>query len=133
MEKRIHIIPLRKKVTKTSRPKRSNRAINVIREYAWKHYRTTHVIIGKHLNQHVWARGAKNPPGKIKVVAIKDADKLSLELEGKYVEKQPEKVSSLKDKLTLKKADKKEETPKEEKPAKKEETKTPAAKKLAKK
>ncbi len=137
MEKRIHIIPLRRSFLKSARWKRTPRSIKAIREYVWKHYRTTNIIIGKYLNEHIWAKGSKNPPSKVKVVAIKDGDKVSLELEGKYVEPVKkemglkEKVAS---KIPLKKKEASEEKKavvepeaKEEKPIKKE-VKTPLKK-----
>ncbi len=91
MEKSIHIIPLRKTFYRTARWKRTKRCISIIKEYCMKHFRSDNVIIGRYLNEKLWERGASNPPGKVKVVAVKDKDKISIELEGKFVEKQEEK------------------------------------------
>lgn len=91
MEKRVHIIPIRREVVRAPRWKRAKRAINIIREYVQKHYRTDDVIIGKHLNEKIWERGSRKPPMKVKVVAVKTDKRVSLELEEKYEEKKEEK------------------------------------------
>ncbi|MBR9679026.1 MAG: hypothetical protein GON13_02055 [Nanoarchaeota archaeon] len=118
MDKRIHVIPLRRECNKVSIWKRSNKAIKALKDYVKKHYRTDNLVIGKDLNELIWSRGNKNPPSKIKVVAVKADDKVSLYLEENYkeekkVEKKVEKVKGevVKD---VKKVEEKVEEKKEE-------------------
>ena len=70
---RVYVIPLRRKTVKTAIYKRSNKAIRVIKEFLIKHMKSDDVVLSKELNEQVWARGAKRPPGKVKVKAVKDA------------------------------------------------------------
>ena len=110
MDKRIHVIPLRRECDKVSIWKRSNKAVKALRDYVKKHYRTENLVIGKGLNEKVWARGNKNPPSKVKVVAVKEEDKVSLYLEENYKEekKAVKKVEEKKKEVVEKKEVKKE-------------------------
>jgi large subunit ribosomal protein L31e len=69
---RIYTIPLRKKTVKTAKYKRSPKSIKVIKEFLMKHMKSENVKLSKELNEKIWARGIKNPPGKVKVKAVKD-------------------------------------------------------------
>lgn len=91
MEKRIHTIPLRREFNKVSRPKRAEKAVKALKDYVMKHYRTGNVRIGKDLNERLWSRGIKNPPAKVKVVALKKDDLVELFLEESYKEEKTEK------------------------------------------
>ncbi len=68
-DKRIYTIPLRD-AWKASLKKRSKKAMSIIREFAEKHMKTDSVKIGPQLNHHVWQRGIKNPPRKVKVQMV---------------------------------------------------------------
>ena len=135
MEKRVHVIPLRRETLKVGLWRRAPKAVKALRVYALKHYRTDKVRVGKYLNEKLWERGTKHPPSKVKVVAIKENDKVFMELEDKYVE--PKKDEVKKEVKAEKGADdkkiveeKKEEPVKEEK---KEETPKPVKKTPVKK
>jgi len=73
LTERVYTIPLRKKTVKTVKYKRSPKAIKLIREFLKKHMKSDNVIIDKKVNEKVWARGIKSPPGKVKVKAVKDS------------------------------------------------------------
>lgn len=82
-----HVIPLRREFVKTSRHKRAPRAIRTIKEYVMKHAKTSEVRLGKHLNEAIWGKGIKNPPGKVSVTLVQEDDYVSAELSGKTFEK----------------------------------------------
>ena len=104
---RTYIIPIRKNVIRRAKYKRAKRAVNIIKEFLERHMSSADVKLGNMINRELWKRGIKNPPGKIKVVAIKD-DKgtVKAELFGyKYVEKkkiekvEKSKLEQLKEKM----------------------------------
>ena len=108
-EEKIHIIPLRKEWLKVPRWKRSRKSIRAVREYLIKHMKSEDVKLGKYLNEFIWEKGMKKPPGKIKVRVSKDGDIVRAELFDAPVEKKEEvvKKKGLVEKVTGKK-DKKE-------------------------
>ena len=69
---RIYTIPLRRETLKVPPFKKANKAVKTIRIFIAKHMKSENVVIGKYLNLMVWKHGAKNPPGKVKVNAVKD-------------------------------------------------------------
>jgi large subunit ribosomal protein L31e len=82
---REYVIPLRKEWNKVPRYKRANKAIKAIKEFLAKHFRVVDrdlnkIKIDKLLNEEVWFRGIKKPPGKIKVKARKEGDIVRVEL-----------------------------------------------------
>lgn len=107
---RNYTIPLRRNFVKVPKYLRSKRAISHIKAFIVRHLKVAEddIRLGKNLNEQVWMHGIKNPPGKVKVKAIKDGDRVTVELEGfEYkVEKvqleKEEKGTSLKDRLTEK-------------------------------
>lgn len=105
---RVYTIPLRAGFIKVPKYYRAKRAISQIRKFIEKHMKTEDVRIGNVLNEEVWSRGIKNPPGKVTVKAIKQGDFVTVELEGydyKVVKVQTEKTekpTSFKDKLAAK-------------------------------
>jgi large subunit ribosomal protein L31e len=52
--------------------KRTDRVINMIREFAIKHMKTEDVKLDQDLNRHVWSNGKTNPPRKVRVKMVKD-------------------------------------------------------------
>jgi large subunit ribosomal protein L31e len=58
----------------TPQYKRTDRVMNIIREFAKKHIKTDDVRIDQDLNRQVWKTGRSNPPRKIRVKIIKDED-----------------------------------------------------------
>lgn len=108
MIERTYIIPLRKKVNMSPRYKRAKKAVNTVKAFLSKHMKSEEVRMGNKLNELLWERGIKSPPGKVKVTVIKD-DKgiVKAELFGhKYLEKKVEKkvekskLEQLKEKIT---------------------------------
>ncbi len=69
---RIYTIPLRRKFIKVPRYKRTPKAIRVIKEFLKRHMKSDKIVLDKKINEKVWERGIKHPPGKIKVKAVKD-------------------------------------------------------------
>lgn len=112
-EEKIYTIPLRKYFLRAPKYKRTERAINAIREFLIKHSKAEQVKIGKHLNLEIWKHGRKNPPSKIKVKILKEDNIVKAELIDKPFEeiKKPEEEEKVRIKLPF---TKKEET-KEEK------------------
>ena len=74
---RIYTIPLRKTKDVPS-TQRAPRAIKEIRDFLARHLKANieDIWFERELNEHIWARGIKNPPGKIRVKAIKWEDGL---------------------------------------------------------
>lgn len=105
---RVYVIPLRRETLKVPNFKKANKAMKAVKEFIAKHMKTQNVHVGKYLNLKIWDHGAKNPPGKVKVNAVKDD----------------------KGKVTVELVDAPKEKPKveEKKPAKKEEKETKAEK-----
>jgi large subunit ribosomal protein L31e len=52
--------------------KRTDRVINMIREFAIKHMKTEDVKLDQDLNRHIWRKGKTNPPRKVRVKMVKD-------------------------------------------------------------
>lgn len=72
-ETRVYTINLRKSWI-TPSYKRTDRSINMIREFAAKHMKTDDIKLDQDLNRQIWNRGKTNPPRKIRVKMIKDED-----------------------------------------------------------
>lgn len=115
--------------------KRAKKATTALREFLMRHMKSETVLIGKHLNEFVWAHGMRNPPHHVKVTCVKGDDGVvKAELFGVKLEQKVEKgkdkgaVAKVKEAITGKKdekpAEKKEpaakvaKEPKAEKPAK---------------
>lgn len=79
---RTYTIPLRRDFIKVPKHRRAKRAISEIKAFIVKHMKTDDVRIGQKLNLSIWENGIKNPPGKVKVKAIKTQDYVTVELEG---------------------------------------------------
>jgi len=108
MEERDYVVPMRRGFVKTPRYIRTKRAISVLRAFLVRHCKAE-IRIGQHLNEEVWARGIRNPPGKVKVhcwIEEKDGKRIAkVELAGKPFsesvrpEEKEEKATGLKGKL----------------------------------
>jgi large subunit ribosomal protein L31e len=70
---RIYTINLGK-AQLTPRYRRTDRVINMIREFAKKHMKSGEVKLDQELNRHVWQKGKSNPPRKLRVRMMKDED-----------------------------------------------------------
>lgn len=58
----------------TPEHKRTDRVVNMIREFATKHMKSDEVKLEQDLNRQIWARGKTNPPRKVRVKMVKDED-----------------------------------------------------------
>lgn len=58
------------------RYKRTARAMNVLREFAERHMKSSEIKIDSDLNERMWDRGITKPPRRIKVRMTKDEDGL---------------------------------------------------------
>ena len=52
--------------------RRTNRVINMIREFARKHMKSDEIKLEQDLNREIWSRGKTNPPRKVRVKMVKD-------------------------------------------------------------
>jgi large subunit ribosomal protein L31e len=58
----------------TPRYRRTDRVMNMVREFAKKNMKSDNVKIDQELDRHIWSRGKTNPPRKVRVKMIKDED-----------------------------------------------------------
>lgn len=58
----------------TPEHKRTDRVVNMIREFAEKHMKSDEIKLDQDLNRQVWSRGKTNPPRKVRVKMVKDED-----------------------------------------------------------
>jgi large subunit ribosomal protein L31e len=58
----------------TPQYKRTDRVVNMIREFARKHMKSEEVKLDQELNRHVWERGRTNPPRRLRVRMAKDEE-----------------------------------------------------------
>lgn len=70
---RIYTINLGK-AQLTPRYRRTDRVVNMIREFASRHMKTDEVKLDQELNRQVWKKGKANPPRRLRVRMIKDED-----------------------------------------------------------
>src|SRR6266487_5347244 len=70
---RIYTINLGK-AWDTPQYRRSDRVINIIKEFAEKHMKSEEIKVDQDLNRQIWKRGKTNPPRKVRVKMIKDED-----------------------------------------------------------
>ena len=82
---REYIIPLRRKWKRTSRYKRTNKAVKAVKEFLVQHMKIRDkdlkkIKIDKYLNEMLWFRGIRKPPIKVRIKAIKEGDIVRVEL-----------------------------------------------------
>jgi large subunit ribosomal protein L31e len=124
---RIYTVNL-SKAWDTPKYRRTDRVINIIKEFTERHMQTDKVKIDQDLNRHIWSRGKKNPPRKIRLRMVKEDDDtvvVSSYIEEKRTESESEEISEVvekkveepkQDKVELKEAvEKKVEEPKQDK------------------
>lgn len=58
----------------TPKHKRTDRVINMIKEFATKHMKSSQIKIDQELNRYIWEKGKTNPPRKVRVRVVKDDD-----------------------------------------------------------
>ncbi len=72
-EERIYTINL-SKVVLTPKRRRSERATNMIKEFAKKHMKAEISKIDEELNKMVWKKGIRKPPRSIRVKIVRESD-----------------------------------------------------------
>ena len=93
---RIYTVNLAK-AWDTPRYRRTDRVINIIKEFTQRHMQTDKVKIDQDLNRHIWSRGKKNPPRKIRLRMVKEDDDtvvVSSYIEEKRIEAESEETIS---------------------------------------
>src|SRR5215203_5956568 len=58
----------------TPKHKRTDRVVNMIKEFAIKHMKSSQIKIDQELNRYIWEKGKTNPPRKVRVRIVKDED-----------------------------------------------------------
>lgn len=76
---REYIIPLRHRWRIVPRYQRTNKAVKAVKEFLVRHMKIRDrdldkIKLDRYLNETLWNRGIKNPPARIKVLAIKEGD-----------------------------------------------------------
>jgi len=71
---RQYTIPLRREWLKVQRYRRAEKASRAIKQFLERHMKAeiADIKIGRWLNEMVWSRGIKSPPGKVRVNVSKD-------------------------------------------------------------
>jgi large subunit ribosomal protein L31e len=54
--------------------RRTDRVVNMIREFATKHMKSEEIKLEQDLNRQIWSRGKTNPPRKVRVKMVKGED-----------------------------------------------------------
>lgn len=103
----------------TPRYRRTDRVINMVREFAVKNMKSDEVKIDQDLSRHIWVKGKTNPPRKVRVKMVKDEDDIvtvSLYEEAAEMaeEGEREEEEADKDKKRSKKTKKEEDTDEED-------------------
>jgi ribosomal protein L31E len=70
---RVYTVPL-SRAWITARHRRTKRAVNILREFAIHHMKSSEIKIDTELNEKLWARGITKPPRRITVKMEKDED-----------------------------------------------------------
>ncbi len=58
----------------TPKHRRTDRVVNMIKEFAVKHMKSSQIKIDQELNRYIWEKGKTNPPRKVRVRIVKDED-----------------------------------------------------------
>jgi large subunit ribosomal protein L31e len=101
----------------TPRYRRTDRVMNMVREFATKNMKSDEVKIDQDLGRHIWARGKTNPPRKVRVKMVKDDDDIvtvSLYEEAVEAEEEEERKEDTKKGKGRSKKSKKDESEEEE-------------------
>jgi large subunit ribosomal protein L31e len=89
----------------TPRYRRTDRVMNMVREFAIKNMKSDEVKIDQDLGRHIWARGKTNPPRKVRVKMVKDEDDIvTVSLYEEAVETKEEEEDEEEEKEDTKKA-----------------------------
>ena len=91
---RVYTVPL-SRAWITARHKRTRRAVNILREFAEKHMKSSEIKIDTDLNELLWKRGITKPPRRITVRMEKDEDGIVTISLPKKVEEEKAEVPSV--------------------------------------
>ena len=80
-KERVFTIPL-KKVKRAPRGSRAPLAIGLVRKFLFRHLGGTRVLLGKELNDAIWAKSIQKPPPRLRVLARREGETIRAELEG---------------------------------------------------
>jgi large subunit ribosomal protein L31e len=58
----------------TPQYRRTDRVVNMIKEFAQKHMKSDDIKLDQDLNRQIWSRGKTNPPRRVRVKMVKDED-----------------------------------------------------------
>jgi large subunit ribosomal protein L31e len=72
---RMYTVPL-SRAWIAPRYRRTSRAVNVLKEFAERHMKSSEIKIDSELNERLWSRGITKPPRRITVKMTKDEDGL---------------------------------------------------------
>jgi large subunit ribosomal protein L31e len=72
---RVYTVPL-SRAWIAARHRRTKRAVNILREFAVHHMKSSEIKIDTELNEELWKRGITKPPRRITVKMEKDEDGL---------------------------------------------------------
>lgn len=100
---RIYTVNLAK-AWDTPKYRRTDRVINIIKEFTQRHMQTDKVKIDQDLNRHIWSRGKKNPPRKIRLRMVKEDDDtvvVSSYIEEKRTEVESEETTEVESEETI--------------------------------
>ncbi len=75
----IYTIPLRDAFN-APRSKRVNKAVKVVKNFLLRHTKASNVKLDSSVNDHLWKRGIRKPPRRIKVKVKKEEDSVTAEL-----------------------------------------------------
>src|SRR5579864_3725648 len=89
---RIYTVPL-SRAWITARHRRTRRAVNMLREFAEKHMKSSEIKIDMDLNEEIWKRGITKPPRRITVKMEKDEDGIVTISLPKKAKKEAEKAT----------------------------------------
>jgi len=70
---RVYTVPL-SRAWITARHRRTRRAVNILKEFAEHHMKSSEIKIDTELNEELWKRGITKPPRRITVKMEKDED-----------------------------------------------------------
>ncbi len=113
---REYTIPLRARVKKAVRYKKTPKAIKTVKEFLVKHMQIrdrdlNKIKLDRFVNEFLWARGIKNPPHQIKIKAIREKGIVSVSLvdyptklkfkKAREEKQEKEGLASVKDKRTM--------------------------------
>ena len=95
-EEKIYTVPLRKEWLKVPIYRRGKKSIAAIKKFFNQHLKKE-IKIGPYLNEFIWEKGNRHPPGKVKVRVEEEKDKTIVELiNAPKAEKKEEKKTKTK-------------------------------------